>query len=175
MSDLDPRLEPLVARLKELPEPHPYRLAQLRTELNRNNGAHASRTTGWIVLSPARAALSAALIVLATSAVWLGIAQTRRSDETAGRTPVQFVFVAGQAATVSLVGDFNDWDPTATPLSRAPGGVWSVVLPLRPGRFTYSFVVDGRAWHADPEAPVNTNDFGRPSSVVFVAQSETQL
>jgi predicted carbohydrate-binding protein with CBM48 len=174
MSDLDPRLEPLVARLKELPEPRPYRLAQLRTELNRSNGARTSRTTGWIVLSPARAALSVALIVLATSAVWMGISQSTRAREASGRTPVQFVFVAEQAARVSLVGDFNDWDPAATPLSRAPGGVWSAVLPLRPGRFTYSFVVDGRVWHGDPEAPVNTNDFGRPSSVVFVAQSETR-
>ena len=73
---------------------------------------------------------------------------------------------------MALVGDFNDWDSRATVLSRGTGGVWSVVVPLQPGRFTYSFVVDGKVWHADPEAPLASHDFGRPSSVVYVSTSE---
>ena len=39
----------------------------------------------------------------------------------------QFVLVAPAATTVSLVGDFNDWSSSATPMLRAEGnGVWSV-------------------------------------------------
>jgi len=95
------------------------------------------------------------------------------SGETATR-PVQFVLVASDAQSVSLVGDFNDWDPSASPLERGEGGVWSVVLPLRTGQFTYSFLVDGREWRADPAAlRAAGEDFGRPSSVLLVARAET--
>ncbi len=173
MSELDPRVEQMIARLRQLPEPNAHGLTRLRSALRELSSAPG---TGWLVLSPARAAAWAALLVLATSAAWLGVwqlASGRSPTAAAMRTPVQFVFVAEQAGQVSLVGDFNDWDPQATVLSRAAGGVWSVVVPLEPGRFTYSFVVDGKIWHADPEAPLTTHDFGRPSSVLYVAQTES--
>jgi 1,4-alpha-glucan branching enzyme len=83
---------------------------------------------------------------------------------------VQFVFVDAGAATVAVVGDFNDWDPGASPLSRAqPGGLWVVTIPLLPGRHRYAFVVDGRRWIPDPGAPRAVgDDFDTPSSVVTV-------
>ena len=87
----------------------------------------------------------------------------------AGRT-VQFVLFAPDAKSVSLVGDFNDWDPSATPLliSRT-GGVWSTAVPLGPGRHRYAFVVDGTRWLADPAVPpARDDDFGSPNSVVTV-------
>ncbi len=89
------------------------------------------------------------------------------------RRPVQFVLHAAGAERVALVGDFNDWDPAATPLQPAGvAGVWSVVVPLKPGRHVYSFVVDGQTWIGDPQAPLApAGDFGRPSSVVLVEQT----
>jgi hypothetical protein len=88
---------------------------------------------------------------------------------------VQFVLVAPQAATVALVGDFNDWDPGRTPLRvTAGGGVWSVNLPLRPGPHQYAFVVDGKEWRPDPAAPrAVTDDFGAPNSVIIVGGKST--
>lgn len=81
----------------------------------------------------------------------------------------QFVLVAPGASVVSLVGDFNDWSASATPLQRAPGdGVWHVTIPLPPGRYRYAFIVDGKVWRDDPEAPARDDEFGRPSSVVTV-------
>lgn len=81
----------------------------------------------------------------------------------------QFVLVAPEAASVSLVGDFNEWDLAATPLVQAEGnGVWSVVVPLRPGRYRYAFVVNGAVWRGDPEAPVQENEFGQPNSVLTI-------
>lgn len=93
---------------------------------------------------------------------------TGYSEEVAAR-PVQFVFVAKDARQVTIAGDFNDWNPTATPLHRAGvNGVWSIVLPLAPGRHLYSFVVDGRRWVPDAEAPrAPETEFGE-SSVVLV-------
>ena len=87
-----------------------------------------------------------------------------------GRSVVQFVLFAPTAQSVALVGDFNDWDPAATPLLTAqPGGAWSVALPLAPGRHRYAFIVDGTRWLADPGAPpAPDDDFGSPNSIVTV-------
>lgn len=90
-------------------------------------------------------------------------------------TVVKFVFVAPQAKNVSLVGDFNGWDTTKTPMARvANGGVWAVTLPLSAGRHLYSFVVDGSAWSTDPTAPVAADDgFGHANSVKIVSRGRT--
>lgn len=89
------------------------------------------------------------------------------------RRVVQFVLFAPGAKSVTLVGDFNDWDRTLTPLQVThPGGVWSVSVPLPPGRHRYAFVVDGTRWLADPAAPPPStaadDDYGDPNSIVTV-------
>ena len=85
---------------------------------------------------------------------------------------VQFVFRAPSAHRVALVGDFNDWDSDATPLRLAAGGLWTVTVPLTAGRYTYTFVVDGERWMADPAAPpAPPDDFGRPGSIVTIGES----
>ena len=82
---------------------------------------------------------------------------------------VQFMFVAPAATRVALVGEFNDWDPSATPMSRMGGGAWHVALPLTRGRHVYAFVVDGSSWVADPQAPLAPERwFGAQNSVVLV-------
>lgn len=89
--------------------------------------------------------------------------------------PVQFMFVAPAATRVSLVGEFNDWDPEATPMVRAPGGTWRVALPLARGRHVYAFVVDGSSWVADPAAPLAPERwFGTSNSVVLVNGARSQ-
>ncbi len=86
---------------------------------------------------------------------------------------IQFVLRAPRAATVALVGDFNDWDTASTPLQKAAGDLWTVTIPLSAGRYTYTFVVDGKRWVADPSAPrAPADDLGQPSSVVTVGASE---
>ncbi len=82
---------------------------------------------------------------------------------------VQFVLVASEASEVALVGDFNDWNVAATPLEREGGdGIWWVTVPLEPGRYRYSFVVDGQVWLGDPNAPTGDDEFGRPNSFVTI-------
>lgn len=90
-------------------------------------------------------------------------------DSIASRT-IRFVLVAPEAARVSLVGDFNQWDASATPLVRdEKDGTWTAFVALRPGMHTYSFVLDGRHFVADPAAPMAPDDgFGHKSSVVIV-------
>lgn len=82
---------------------------------------------------------------------------------------VRFVLAAPGARTVTLVGDFNAWAKEATPLATAAApGVWTVSVPLSPGRHEYAFIVDGERWVVDPLAAVVTDDFGTESSVVTV-------
>ena len=66
--------------------------------------------------------------------------------------PVQFVLVEPKAKQVSVVGDFNDWDPAATPLEPS-AGVWTAEVELPSGPQSYAFVLDGARWIADPGAP----------------------
>jgi hypothetical protein len=82
---------------------------------------------------------------------------------------VTFVLLAPQAQRVALAGDFNDWDATQVAMRREASGLWTVDVPLTPGRYRYVFVVDGRRFVADPAAPRAVgDDFGTPTSVVTV-------
>jgi len=81
----------------------------------------------------------------------------------------QFVLERGDASRVALVGDFNDWDGRETPLTRLESGLWTVSVPLVPGRHVYAFLVDDTLLVADPRAPRSSDaDYGREGSVVMV-------
>jgi len=90
---------------------------------------------------------------------------------------IKFVLVAPHASNVAVVGDFNNWDAKATPMTRTKtGGTWSVAIQLPPGRHVYAFVVNGAngttQWVADPTAPLAPEDgLGAPNSVVLVGGS----
>lgn len=82
----------------------------------------------------------------------------------------QFVLDAPAAAEVSLVGAFNGWDADATPLVRDPAtGLWSVSVPLAPGRHVYAFMVDDSTLTLDPRAPSASDpELGTSGSVILV-------
>lgn len=130
-----------------------------------------------IHLSPLGGLAAAAIIAAAA----VGVGRFFPAPEQNGVTPtaaapsalptsIEFVLVAPTAQSVSVVGDFNDWDLSATPLQPEAGhGVWSVTVPLAPGRYRYSFLVDGNVWRQDPNrAPALEDEFGRPNSVVTI-------
>jgi hypothetical protein len=113
---------------------------------------------------------------LAAAAALAVVVFLSRMDRTSSPAPraesraFQFVLVAPRATRISLVGDFNDWDATRTPMRRAGSeALWTAMVPLAPGRYHYAFLVDGSRWLADPSAPVaRDEDYGAPSSVVTV-------
>lgn len=125
------------------------------------------RTFAVSPLAGLAAAAGVAVIVFFTARAGTS---PRRDAGLLDRTPVEFLLVAPRAASVTLVGDFNDWTTSATPLRvTAGGGVWTVTVPLAPGRYRYAFVVDGKRWEPDPSAPPAPDDeFGSPASVVTV-------
>ncbi|EHQ06799.1 glycoside hydrolase family 13 domain protein [Leptonema illini DSM 21528] len=50
---------------------------------------------------------------------------------------------------VSIVGDFNHWNPESDLLRRGADGVYRLRMRLLPGQYMYRIVVDGR-WILDP-------------------------
>jgi hypothetical protein len=114
--------------------------------------------TGWRWLAAA-----AALGILA-----VGLAPDRPgAPEADSLKRVRFAVSLAAGEQVALIGDFNDWNPEATPLRREQGG-WSATLPLAPGRYRYAYVVDGRRLLADPSEPLADDEFGAPTSVITV-------
>jgi len=86
--------------------------------------------------------------------------------------PVTFSVVAPNAASVSIVGDFNRWNPAALPMRRSPDGrTWQVEVRLPLGLYAYAFMIDGRL-APDPAAPhAAADDFGTPNSMLVVRGS----
>jgi hypothetical protein len=131
-----------------------------------------------IAVSPigglAMAAGIAGVMFVGVWSAWTSDVRRQASDVSvsaaaAGRSVVTFMLVAPAARSVALAGDFNDWDAARTPLRREGSGLWTLDVPLVPGRYLYAFVVDGGRFVADPAAPrAGGDDFGTPTSVVTV-------
>jgi hypothetical protein len=199
---IDSELDPIIERIaREARRPVAVDLdakerlfAAIRAEpvptVSSNAWESAPTPRGDIVLTPARFALLAAGLV--GIGVLIGISGLGRDSQQIGQpqvaavsssqlpasasdTVVTFVFVAHSATRVSVVGDFNQWNADATPMSRiGNSGAWTVTVPIAAGRHLYSFVAvgaDGEKWAADPHAPAAPDDgFGRANSVILVSK-----
>lgn len=77
------------------------------------------------------------------------------------------VFLPG-AKKVAVMGAFNDWDATRSPMVRAADGTWTVKLRLLPGSYEYQFLADGSTRMTDPTAPATDSEFGEANSVLTV-------
>lgn len=91
------------------------------------------------------------------------------NDKDARPNLVPFSFPAPEARVVSLVGDFNSWDPKAMPMDKGSDGVWCLRVALKPGSHQYRFIADG-IWQDDPAAQQKTaNVMGSENCVKIVA------
>jgi 1,4-alpha-glucan branching enzyme len=60
---------------------------------------------------------------------------------------------APEATKVHLVGDFNDWNPEATPMARLKSGEFKVSLDLEKGReYRFRYLIGDDTWENDWEA-----------------------
>jgi len=69
--------------------------------------------------------------------------------------------------SVSVAGTFNDWNKDATKLA-AQGRLWSVTVPLAPGRIEYKFVLNGSEWIVDPKGKSQDDGNGNINSVMII-------
>ena len=149
----DPSTDPLEAAVAALREPAPV-LPGL-AERTRARAGQLRRRRSWLTGSAGLAGVAALALVLLQPGA-------------RARHGITFALVAPSSASVSLVGDFNDWDTEQTRLERTGDDQWSVTLDLPPGRYRFAYVTDDGTWLPDPEAPPTIDEFGEPTSVVTV-------
>ena len=131
----------------------------------------------WVI---AASAMAAALLITVT------VRSRAPIDETAGASPVAAgapvgtttAFTGGiqfdlrlprsLATNVSVVGDFNGWDASATPMVKDSSGEWSAKVTLLPGRHVYAYLVNGEQWVVDPLAPQIPDAGYGPANAVVV-------
>ena len=83
--------------------------------------------------------------------------------------PINFICIAPKAGEVSVVGDFNHWQPGAHALTRHVDGSWQLSVPLGHGHHRYAFLVDG-VLTLDPRAQgVSRDDQGQRVSLMSVS------
>jgi len=80
-----------------------------------------------------------------------------------------FIHPDNNARQVSIAADFNNWQPSQTPMRRdSELGVWQACVPVPPGRYRYRLVVDGQ-WVQDPyNTSVEANPFGELNNIVEI-------
>ncbi|MFH0762350.1 MAG: AAA family ATPase [Candidatus Omnitrophota bacterium] len=81
---------------------------------------------------------------------------------------VAFSIEAADAKEVYLVGDFNEWRLDTTSRMEQDNGAWKKTLGLKPGKYRYRFVIDGK-WSEDSGNPSKAiNPYGTLDSLIEV-------
>jgi 1,4-alpha-glucan branching enzyme len=69
---------------------------------------------------------------------------------------------------VSVVGDFNSWDPYAHPLKKRSNGTRSVSVELPAGAYRFKYLTADGSWLTDPDADLVANDYAGVDSLLPV-------
>lgn len=159
----------------------PGSTARIMAAIRADSAAVPERRTrpgwlGWLVsprpirISPLAAAAALALVAWSLVRVVGGPSGADPAAVPPGQVYVQFVIAAPGARSVSLAGDFSQWDPSIELTDADLDGVWSARVALDPGVHEYMFVIDGSEWRPDPNALSYTDDgFGQRNSVLAVS------
>ncbi len=81
-----------------------------------------------------------------------------------------FLVKAEGATSVQIAGDFNNWNPEFQRLNKdkANKDLWYAILPLKSGKYSYQYVVDGE-WQEDKNNPqFEETLFGVKRSIVVI-------
>lgn len=149
--------------MRRLPQRKPGIATRIR------NFLFQGRVLRW---NMATALASTALLALIVTQV----VRTRQTPvETAAVMPqeqtvtVTMKLEAPQAHQVSVAGTFNKWNADSHVMTKQANGIWTISIPLKPGEYSYMFIVDGKAWVTDPNAESFRDDgFGNRNAVVRV-------
>ncbi len=105
-----------------------------------------------------------------------GINNFRKQEPFAVKDSMVTFSLAGRtnANQVLLAGNFTDWQQGAVPMIRNENG-WSIPVKLKPGKYLYKFIVDGK-WMTDPANSNTENDLeGNNNSVFYVSNHTFKL
>jgi 1,4-alpha-glucan branching enzyme len=93
----------------------------------------------------------------------------KRTTPASGITKVTFAIPIEQTSgSVSVVGEFNGWDPLAHPLKARSNRTRSVTLALpAQGCYEFKYLADDGTWFCEPDAERSVvNEYGQLNSVV---------
>ncbi len=153
-----------VGVMKKLPARKPSAAARVREFFL------GSRVLRWNMAT----ALAMAVVLIAALAVFMRL--PRQAVQEAMKAPpqtesvvtVRLTFRAPEAHSVAVAGDFNKWRTNADEMKKSDGE-WNIELKLKPGEYSYSFIVDGKSWVPDPGAEMYRDDgFGSRNAVLRV-------
>ena len=81
----------------------------------------------------------------------------KRQKSKGGKTKVTFALPIEEAPMdTSVVGDFNNWDPLATPLKKRSNGTRSAAVELDQGEVvSFRYLSDGGHWFNEFDADID--------------------
>jgi 1,4-alpha-glucan branching enzyme len=89
-----------------------------------------------------------------------------KATEKARKT--EFSLSAHRVQSVSIAGDFNQWNPSSHPLRIDDKGIWRISIALNPGQYEYRFLVDGELQNDPNCSSFVENPFGTSNSLKIV-------
>lgn len=99
-----------------------------------------------------------------------GVVTAPAGSKTAAGAPVTFTVSISNARSVSVVGSFNGWSPTANPMQAAgSSGKWIAAITLPAGEHKFMYLIDGQTWLTPPAADEFVDDgYGQINGIVVV-------
>ena len=151
--------------MKKLPRRSPSVLSRFREFL------FNSRVLRWNMASALATAVIVLVMVVAVSRTHreqTGTIVSSSSGQEETAVSVRLTFQSPQAQRVAVAGDFNKWKTDVHEMKKSDG-IWSIDLQLKPGIYSYSFVVDGKSWVPDPGAESYEDDgYGSRNSILRI-------
>jgi 1,4-alpha-glucan branching enzyme len=96
------------------------------------------------------------------------LSMKRKMQKKIKRRRVTFSFNAPKARKVSLVGEFNNWDPAKHPMKSDDNDLWTKTIVLEPGTYNYKFLMDEK-WMIDTQNDSSRlNRYGTLNSLITV-------
>ncbi|MCD4817533.1 MAG: alpha-glucosidase C-terminal domain-containing protein [Candidatus Cloacimonetes bacterium] len=106
------------------------------------------------------------------SIIIVGSNEKKEINKSKKEGEIVFEYIDNNATSVSLAGDFNNWDATVNPMKKK-NKIWTISLKLDDGKYAYKFVVNGEDWKIDPSNDEKIDDgLGGENSVIIVGKTQ---
>ena len=180
----DDTTDRIVAMIREMPriDPPPELVSFVMEAVRAKKVSTWSRVRRWATLprsinwTPVRLVFATAfsvLLVFSAALVHKSVNRGVALNDSRESIPVVLALEVPNANEVHVVGSFNNWVPQPCELHKEDGSArWTITLKLKPGRYEYAFLVDGRHM-PHPGAELSQDDgFGNKNTVLALERED---